>query len=91
MNGTYHPTDELYNDRVLFRKEGDGNKWLRYVAYKGRNFWMVSLTANKDANDGTGWAKCVEKGLHDPAEAATWQVVVDGAYVEQPAVTCVHR
>jgi hypothetical protein len=25
VNGTYHPTD-IYNDRVLFRKEGDGEK-----------------------------------------------------------------
>ena len=91
VNGRYLPTDEIYNDRVLFRKEGDGDTWLRYVA-GGFNWWMVGNTASKDANNGAGWAYCVEKGLHDPTEAATWKVLVSrGEWADQPAFTCVHR
>jgi hypothetical protein len=91
VNGTYHPTDEIYNDRVLFRKEGDGDKWLRYVTQGGNNYWMVGDTSDKDANKSVGWAHCVEKGLHDPAEAATWEVYDGQKFTVQPAITCVHR
>ena len=88
VNGTYQPIDETYNGRVLFRKEGDGDKWLMYVTTDGSNYWMVSTTASKDANNGGGWAYCNEKGLPDPTQAATWKVVDSGGFLKQPAVTC---
>ena len=91
VNGTYHPTDEIYNGRVLFRKGGGGGQWLRYLTDQDRNYWMVSPTANKDANDDIGWAHCIETGLYDPAKAATWTVYDGGEWGAQPAVTCVHR
>ena len=59
---------------VLYRKEGDDGKWLRYVAGTS-NHWKVSSTADKDANNNTAWAYCVEKGLADPSNAATWHVL----------------
>jgi hypothetical protein len=83
--------DEIHNGRVLFRKEGDGEKWLWYASDAGRNFWVVGQTSDKDANNGCGWAYCVEKNLDDPADAATWGVRVGGAFENQPAVTCLHR
>lgn len=76
---------------MLFRKEGDDDKWLRYATKGGHNFWIVSPTTSKDANDANGWAKCVEKGLHDPAEAATWTVGDGQKFTVQPAITCVRR
>ena len=74
VNGIYHPVDEVYNEMVLYRKEGDDGKWLRYVAGTS-NHWKVSSTADKDANNNTAWAYCVEKGLADPSNAATWHVL----------------
>ena len=66
-------------------------KWLRYAASaEGTNNWVVSGTSGKDANNGSGWAHCVEKGLHDPAEAATWTVLSGGEWGVQATVTCVH-
>ena len=93
VNGTYKPTNEVYNDRVLFRKEGDSGKWLRYT---DEGIWVVSSTASKNTNaaGNRGWAHCVEKGLHDPAEAGTWKVLDYGGFASAtplfcPPVTCV--
>jgi hypothetical protein len=87
VNGTYKPTNEVYNDRVLFRKEGDGGMWLMYK--DGMNCWVVGTTANKDAADALGYAFCDEEGLHDPAEATAWTVDAGGGDEYQLGVTCV--
>ena len=74
INGVYEPTGEAYNGRALFRKKGDGDKWLRYVTSESLNDWRVSSTSHKDANDDIGWLQCGEKGLEDPTQATSWKV-----------------
>merc|ERR1719183_2316007 len=48
---------------------------------------MISTTADMEANNGVGWAFCVDKGLDDPSLATRW-VVWDGAeWQEQATIT----
>ena len=94
VNGEYHPTDEIYNDRVLYRRYETNyspDRWLRYVNTKDGNFWMVSNTNDKETNNANAWAYSVEVALHSPIEATKWWVYngpVPGGEWEEQHVTC---
>ena len=84
INGVYDPVDdELHNDRPVFQKRGDGDKWLRFTS---RRRWVVSNTSRKE-NDSHGcWAYCVEKDVMDPSFARRWKVLQTDNFEEQPSV-----
>ena len=88
LNGGYAQVGELYNNRTLFRKSDDPDQWLRYA--KG-GVWMVSATANKDANGAGGRLHCQESLLHTPALATHWKLLSGGKWEDAPAVTVVRR
>jgi hypothetical protein len=84
VNGVYEPTDMLQNERVLYRKVGDHDLWLRYVSDQQ---WMVSQTDDKEENNTGGYAYCQEEGVMFPQDAKHW-VVTDGHdWEEQSFVT----
>ena len=71
INGVYEPKGVAYNERPLFQKLGDGDKWLRYTL---GNRWQVSPTSAKDANNNNGWLESVKLGLKQPTDATEWKV-----------------
>ena len=84
-NGVYRPTGRLHNGKELFQKEGD-DKWLRYNPL---GHWMLSPTANVDANDNGGWVSSITSGLDHPSLAEGWEVGEGkGGWRAIPAVTC---
>eukprot|EP00929_Paragymnodinium_shiwhaense_P044907 TRINITY_DN23013_c0_g1_i1.p1 TRINITY_DN23013_c0_g1~~TRINITY_DN23013_c0_g1_i1.p1 ORF type:complete len:412 (-),score=75.33 TRINITY_DN23013_c0_g1_i1:149-1384(-) len=83
VNGSYVSAGN-HNNKSLFRKQLDGDKWLRWVP--GKRNWMISTTADKEANNGVGWAFCVEKDLDDPALAKRWVVWTGTEWKEQSDV-----
>lgn len=83
VNGAFSKTGAMQNGKPVYSKEGDVDMWC-YRAPDGK--WFVTTTAAKDANTGAGWAGSNEVGLAAPHLAKAWNVVVNGAYVLQPAV-----
>jgi hypothetical protein len=75
--GLYEPTEELYNNRVLYAKVGDPNAWLRYAGSNGK--WILSPTSNKDANDNRGWAFSHDKDTLFPQHVRSWIVATEKA------------
>jgi hypothetical protein len=51
INGVYEPTDEICGGWPVYRKQGDGEKWLEHHA--STNEWYVKPTA--DRNRAEGW------------------------------------
>ncbi len=84
VNGVFEPVEEVYNGKTLYRKRGDAEKWLRYSTTSNR--WTVSGTADKEANNTTGWCITSEFRLDDPMLAKLWEVYVDGKFVAQATV-----
>ncbi len=82
MNGVYEPCEEVYNGKTLFRKRGDAEKWLRYSTTSAR--WTVSGTADKEANNSTGWCISSDLRFNKPILVKSWEVFIDGAFVVQP-------
>jgi len=80
INGTFTRSDGLYNDHAIFSKDGDTDWWLVYAK---NNYWMVTDTESKVANDTTGYASSVNSGMSLPTETSLWQVLVDDEYVQQ--------
>ena len=72
INGAYLPTTTIYNGKVLYRKEGDHDTWLRYSA--DTEDWIVSSTDRMAANSGCGWCHCTEKGCYSPLQPKKWRV-----------------
>ena len=87
VNGFYKQMGEVVNGRAVYIKldsEGDP----RCCWYDPDGNWMVSGTANKDANKGSGYAKTTATGLPHPAlPDEAWKVAVGGKFVDQPEVT----
>ena len=83
INGMYEATNDEYNGRPLFRKKGDGDKWLRYTK---NNQWMVGTTAGKDANNDTGLCHSVQKDLQHPTEESDWKVHTGGTWEVQRSI-----
>lgn len=83
-NGVYRPTGETYNDRPLFRKESDSDKWLLYGP---TNKWTVTDTAYKNAKQSKGWLMSLEAGLAHPTQATCWSVSTNGKYQQETSVT----
>eukprot|EP00729_Bicosta_minor_P016936 gene16936-biopygen29287 len=84
VNGAFSKTGAMQNGKPVYSKEGDADMWC-YCGPKGK--WRVAKTANKDANKGRGWAASFEIGLAAPHLTKAWQVIVNDAFVLQPAVT----
>jgi hypothetical protein len=77
ISGKYVPTDNVYNGRFLYQKEGDHDVWLRYGSGYGKH-WIVSSTEEKDKNSESGMMYCREKGTQLPTESKCW-FVYDGS------------
>ena len=84
VNGAFSKTGAMQNGKPVYSKEGDADAWC-YCAPDGT--WYVARTASKDANKNAGWAASIEVGLAAPHLAKAWVVLVNGAFVLQPAVT----
>ncbi len=83
MNGTYYCTDETRNSKAVYVKGGDVDS-LIYYATDGK--WYVTDTADKEANECSGYAH-TEAGLATPIAAKAWQVCVDEEFVAQALKT----
>jgi len=84
INGVFAPTAEVYNGKPLFQKVCDPEKWLLYTK---NDYWVVSNTVGKEANDGTGRCISVEFGLAHPTMATAWEVVQDGVFVAEAGMS----
>eukprot|EP00729_Bicosta_minor_P005141 gene5141-biopygen20803 len=83
VNGAFSKTVAMQNGKSVYSKDGDADKCC-YCSPNGQ--WYVTTTAGKDANTNGGWVASIEEGLAAPHLAKTWEVVVNGAFVLQPAV-----
>ena len=84
INGVFAPTGKEHNGKPLFQKVGDPDKWLCYD--KDGN-WMVTDTADKEANVASGWCHSVKAGLPHPTLATEWNVVNDGKFVAEAGMS----
>lgn len=84
VNGVFTPTGELYNGKLLLRKETKGPE--RWLLYAKNHKWLVTDTAEKEANGIGGWCFSEEAGLAHPALAESWVVLVDEKWETQPNV-----
>eukprot|EP00729_Bicosta_minor_P032610 gene32610-biopygen31441 len=83
VNGAFSKTGAMQNGKPVYSKDGNADAW----CYCGPNgVWYVTVTEDKDANWNGGWAASTEVGLAAPHLGKSWRVVVNGAYVLQPAV-----
>merc|ERR1711998_491736 len=83
INGVYKPTGEAYNDRPLYRKDSDSDVWL---VFDKDGQWLVCDTDSKDANNGEGYAFCLEQGLKSPAGATKWMVLLGTTWEQQDSM-----
>ena len=80
LNGVYLPLHSApnYHGRQLLRKREDPDIWLRFVHRshpdKVRRYWVVSATADKDADNDRGFAHCIDTDLQSPVDATRWAV-----------------
>jgi len=84
VNGVFTPTGELYNGKLLLRKETKGPE--RWLLYAKNHKWLVTDTAEKEANGIGGWCFSEEAGLAHPALAESWVVLVDDKWETQSDV-----
>eukprot|EP00729_Bicosta_minor_P032744 gene32744-biopygen845 len=87
VNGAFSKTGAMQNGKPVYSKDGDADMWC-YCAPDGK--WYGTGTAGKDANKKAGSAASTEVGLASPQLAKAWAVVVNGAFVLQPAVKLTH-
>ncbi len=72
VNGEYEPVaGELHNERPLFRKLGDSQRWLVYASDER---WSVQGTEAKAKNTTGGYAYGDEYGLALPQEMMAWRI-----------------
>lgn len=90
-NGVYVPAGTEYNGKALFRKRGGSSMWFRYVLSKHRHNWMVSSTADKDANKDRGVLFSHEKNLSDPTKARRWSVWTGSRWEVQESISVSHQ
>ena len=72
INSSFVETDQMHNDRILYKSFSSQNHWLRYTV-DGR--WIVSDTEDKDENLLGGICYCEAFGLLDPSMAKRWFVL----------------
>jgi hypothetical protein len=65
----------VYNGQLLFQKQGDPEKWLRFSKTKK---WMFSPLSDKDANNAASWCKSVEDDVEHPSEVKSWTIYANG-------------
>ena len=87
VNGFYKQMGEVVNGRAVYIKLDSGGTpdccW-----YDPDGNWTVSPTADKDANEGGGYAHTTAMGLPHPAlPDEAWNVLDGSEYVGQPEVT----
>jgi len=83
VNGVFALEEELYNGRALYRKVGDPHCWLRFTP---GSRWVISDTADKDANNNAAYAFSSSIGLSLPTDSSVWKMFVDDEWVEQAAM-----
>jgi hypothetical protein len=69
LNGVYRATTRMHNDKVLFQKEDDPTKWLRFNTYRQ---WQITSNSSVDINDLLGWVYSVDVGLDHPSLVTKW-------------------
>ncbi len=72
----YEATRELHNDKSLFQKQGDPDKWLRFNV---NNKWSITDTASKDANDSVSWCHSMEWNIEHPTQVKSWKIYANGS------------
>ena len=85
INGMYEITDELSGDLPVYAKVGNEDIWLEYKTTT--KSWQVKATKYKGTSTCSAYCKVPAKCLPQECPVAKWQVVMDGNYVYQPAVT----
>ena len=91
VNGIYHPTSEIHNGKVLFRKVEGMNMCLRFVIYRRSSYWAVSSSPPSEAN-GKCWVRSIGDAtdVDDPADPALveegWGVYKDNVPERRAAI-----
>lgn len=90
VNGNFELTDELCNDKPVYRKKGDSTTWLEAVKTNAGTWrWYVKPTSARgpDSSVCFGYGTC--ETLKDPHECESWYVYDDSKFVLETGVTCV--
>lgn len=92
VNGNFELTDEICNDKPVYRKRGDATTWLEAVSTTtGTWRWYVKPTSARGPDKSVcfGYGTC--ETLKDPHECDTWYVYDDSKFVVEETVTCVQE
>ena len=81
VNGTYVPTAERLNDKPVYAKEGDADRWLFFATDK--SWYVTTGRENMTANKAAGITH-TETGLAHPAAAKAWRVWDGSKWDAQP-------
>ena len=85
VNGVYEPTSELSGGMPVYRKVGDGDRWLWFYAPKSQ--WQVTRTANMGTGLAAAYCVVPLPCMPQDCPVGMWQVSFDGTeYVPQPAI-----
>lgn len=87
VNGDYLEVERTYNGKRLFAKEGDDDRWLRFVGTGNLNQWRVSSTQSLVSNDDKGYIYGVEHDQDNPAGVKDWFVWAGADWEHQRSVT----
>ncbi len=80
INGTYLPTNDKVNGKLVFVKLEDAS---RCIFYATNEMWHVASMNDKDSNKNAGSAT-TENGLMHPLMAKAWKVAMgDGVWQPQ--------
>jgi len=88
VNGLYEVTDEVSGGMPVYKKQG-AEMWLEWN--KKKQQWISRVTASKgEASEaGTAYVGCTSTNvLPVNSPVGTWKILVDGAWVAQPAIRC---
>ena len=85
VNGVFEPTGELSGGWPLYRKRGDGDKWIHF--WPETKQWIVTDTSSK-GKDSDGWAVIKHEGSLESCAGRPWSMFMHDfpVYVEQPDV-----
>ena len=85
VNGVFEPTGELSGGWPLYRKRGDGDKWIHF--WPATKQWIVTNTASK-GKDAAGFATIVHEGSLESCAGRPWRMSLKGSssFVEQRGV-----
>jgi hypothetical protein len=86
VNGVYEPTSEVSSGGVtVYRKVGDADLWLEYLAGAGQ--WQVKRTASKGKNACSAYCAVPAKCLPEACPVGQWQVGDGTKFTTQASIT----